>query len=161
MSTTVIAVQETITSFDVASVQQTTSFELAVTSVLSPISVTMYKIAPGFHFIAGETIGGQRVVAINPATSKLVLADSTNIAQMGYVVGLSSNSAFSGDVITVQDNQVITDSGWSWDITKANVFLGINGQMTQTAPTVGFLCQVAMVLNPTSLMFSIKQPILL
>lgn len=54
-------------------------------------------------------------------------------------------------------NGFVFDAGWSWDVAKP-IWLGTDGQLTQTAPTSGFVRVVALPVSATTLIFDGSKP---
>lgn len=79
---------------------------------------------------------------------------SNDTVQNAMVVGITANAANSGQVVTVKTSGILTDASWNW--TKGLVFLGTNGQLTQTPPTAGaILVYVGRALTATQLQIDI------
>ena len=112
----------------------------------------------GVVFIAGETLGGHRMVSLD-ADSKAVYADNTDPTHAGRVIGLTLGSAVVGTEVTVRSFGLVTEPSWSWDVTKPRLFLATTGQITQTPPTSGFVCVIGYVVSAAQLFITIQPSI--
>ena len=75
------------------------------------------------------------------------------------VAGVLVTSASSfGDVVVVRRRGVLVEAGWSW--TPGPVFVGDNGALTQVAPVSGWLLQIGIAVNATTLDINPEEPIL-
>lgn len=110
------------------------------------------------EFLADGAIGGHRVMS--PTTGGRVgYASSSNVADANTVLGISRGAALDGAILQVQNGGLMTESSWSWTVDQP-IFCGVNGVLTQTAPTVGFQLIVGVATSATSMAIGIRQPIL-
>lgn len=110
-----------------------------------------------FTLQAGEDLGANRVVYANGGQA--LYADRRQVTHLGRVVGLTTHSATAGQDIEVQAFDDMTLVSWSW--VPGSLWLGIEGRMTQTRPTDGFLLRVARALSPTVIAIDIDDGIIL
>lgn len=104
---------------------------------------------------AGQTISANRVLYDRAGlVYPLGQADAENIYA---ILGLSVSAGQSGAQISVQRSGTVTDSGWSW--AYGRVYLGSNGQLTQTPPSSGFSVLIGFAATATSINLSINDPI--
>ncbi len=104
---------------------------------------------------AGETISANRVLYDRAGlVYPLGQADAENIYA---ILGLSVSAGQTGAQISVQRSGTVTDSGWSW--AYGRVYLGANGQLTQTPPSSGFSVLIGFAATATSINLSINDPI--
>jgi hypothetical protein len=108
---------------------------------------------------ASASLSALRVVVLEEG-NELIYADSGTPGHAFKVVGLLPSAVAAGSTVQVLTDGAISDSNWNWD-TERPIFLGLNGQLTQTAPTTGFLLQVATATTPTQIDFEIQEAILL
>jgi hypothetical protein len=107
---------------------------------------------------ASVALSGHRAVkALTDGT--LAYVDNATSGDIGLCVGITITAASSGASINYQANGPIIYGGWSW--VEGPIFVGLNGQLTQTPPTSGFIQRVATALSATSLILSIGQAIAL
>ena len=108
---------------------------------------------------AGETLGGHRAVLLD-SSSQARYTDSSSVADAGRVVGLTTGSASAAAAVTIQISGDMTEPSWSWT-PGAILYLGANGQLTETAPSTGFIQAVAHAVTATKIILEIHQPIML
>lgn len=104
---------------------------------------------------AGENISALQVlVAVD---GEVFVASSDEPDDAGRLCGVAVTAASSGNSVDVRIFGELTDSGWSWS--PGPVYLGLNGALTQSVPTSGFIAQIGVALDSDSILISIKQPI--
>lgn len=104
-------------------------------------------------FTAGVNLSALRAVTTD-GSGNAVYA-STDSLSNAVVVGLTSTAAIAGSAVSVRTAGIINDAAWSW--TKGPVFLGINGALTQTAPTGGSIAvQIGRAITATKLQIDIE-----
>ena len=104
---------------------------------------------------AGQTISANRVLYDRAGlVYPLGQADGENIFA---ILGLAVSAGQTGAQISVQRSGTVTDSGWSWAFGR--VYLGANGQLTQTPPSSGFSVLIGFAATATSINLSINDPI--
>ena len=104
---------------------------------------------------AGQTISANRVLYDRGGlVYPLGQDDAENIFA---ILGLSVSAGQPGAQISVQRSGTMTDSGWTW--AYGRVYLGANGQLTQTPPTSGFSVLIGFAATATSINLSINDPI--
>jgi hypothetical protein len=105
--------------------------------------------------LAGAVLSGHRLVSYD-ATARMVYADSTTAEN---VVGLSLNAAAVNGAVTVAlSESEITHAGWSWT-PQQPLFLGANGNLSQTAPASGFSVRVGEAITATRIFLRIEPAI--
>jgi hypothetical protein len=92
---------------------------------------------------------------VTSVLSKLVHADNLNLAHETQVLGISLNSGMVLDTVSVLTTGSVTHALWNWT-PDIPLFLGTDGQMTETRPATGFLLQVAHTISPTEIWVDIK-----
>jgi hypothetical protein len=108
--------------------------------------------------IASGAIGGGRVVRI--IWDRYVgYVSSDDITQATTVLGITTGAAAHEDQVYAQYMGEIVDSGWNW--VPGPVYCGINGVITQTVPTTGFILMLGTAINSTTIVINIKQPLIL
>ena len=101
---------------------------------------------------ASVDLNGHRAVAVSGAG--LVYADSSNQAHIGLVIGITTGAVLAGQSVNVLTAGEVTEPTWSWSL--GNVYVGVNGLLTQTAPTVGFIQIIGIATSPTTLLVAPK-----
>lgn len=111
-------------------------------------------------FVAGEAIGGNRVVIIGD-DGKIYTADYMNQTHFSRIVGLTTGAISSGASGNVQTFGVMTEPTWTWIMGKP-ILLGPNGVPTQTAPVAdGFLVVIGYPQSATKLSINVSLPVAL
>lgn len=112
--------------------------------------------------VASVALGGHRIVLFN-ASEELIYADNTTSAHAHRVLGMTTGAASQGQSASVIRQGDLTEPTWNW--TPDNpVFLGANGQVTQTPPTApvaAFSLVVGFPVSATRMYVSIRDPITL
>ncbi len=106
---------------------------------------------------AGESLGGHRIVrAYNE--DKVLYASNSDLSQLHNILGLTTGAASIGsDVAVLVSGEIIEPS---WNFTQDQyVYLGLNGQLTQTPPSSGFLLVVGTAIAPTVVFVKIGAPV--
>jgi hypothetical protein len=104
-----------------------------------------------------EILSGQRFVVLD--NNNAIYADSTITDHAHRVIGITMGAGNAGTV-RVQTRGIFEEVLWSWELEKP-IFLSINGQLTQIAPTTGFILCVGFPITPTKIFIEIQQPLIL
>ncbi len=108
------------------------------------------------RIILGEGVASLKVLR-GHTNNKAYKANSNNTNER--IIGVSKVSGVVDEEIKYYTNgATLTNSGWTWDITLP-IYTNASGDLTQTAPTVGVVQQVAEPISSTKLMINIQQPI--
>lgn len=103
--------------------------------------------------VASVPMSGHRMVAPIDA-NQVVYADCSTLLNRINTLGLSLNAASPGGTVDVQRLGEVQHSGWAW--TPGAVFLGQDGNLTQTVPPGAlFSLIVGFALDPTTLFIDI------
>lgn len=109
------------------------------------------------NLIAGQALSALRVVRMVDGSA--VYANSSDASQAGQAVGVTTQAAASGAVVSVRRDGRMSDSSWNW--TYGNpVYFNSTGALTQTPPSTGFVQVVGFPLGTTELIVGFEQPIL-
>jgi hypothetical protein len=108
---------------------------------------------------AGEILSALKCVYSNsPNTVSLA---NNNIAFLNAnVFGLTITAAQANESTQVQTYGILRDSSFNW-IAGAQLYLGTNGNLTDTAPLSGFRTLVATSQGAGSIFINIQEPIIL
>lgn len=109
----------------------------------------LYYSGPAVEHIAGETLSGHRVVVI--VDNEAFYADNTNPDHLHLVRGITVASALLGETTCIQISGPLVEPSWTWT-PKLPLYLSTNGTLTQSAPSSGFLKQIAVADTPTRIM---------
>jgi hypothetical protein len=97
--------------------------------------------------------------AFSAVTSAGALANSSNLAHYGKVVGLNALAATLGFVVAVRQIGELTNGAWSWSIGDV-IFL--NGTtLSKVPPSTGFVQQLGVARSATTIVIEMYPPILL
>lgn len=127
----------------------------AVFCVVVPKS-TPSPVQEKLVLIAGRNISGHRV--IKAADGKADYASSTVFDDANKVLGISAGAALAGSEATIKTSGVMTETSWNWNV-NLPVFNGVDGLLTQSSPSVGYSLVVGIPISPTTILVSVKQPI--
>lgn len=111
-----------------------------------------------FYLKASRTLDKHRV--LKTADDGADYASSNVPADAFKVAGISAEAASQGQLVRIQTTGELTDSGWNWEVGQP-VFNGIDGNLTQENPSVGYSLIVGIAIKPSSILISMKQPIIL
>jgi hypothetical protein len=106
--------------------------------------------------VAATSLSALRVVTLDDS-GQLIYADSGNLNHAFALIGILPAAVGLGNSIAVLTDGSLSDTNWNWN-PRVPIFLGSNGQLTQTVPSSGFLVQVARAIAPTLIDFEIQQP---
>ena len=106
--------------------------------------------------VAGEDLSGHRAVVL--VSNIAYYADSTDVSHALKVSGITTGAALTSATATIQVNGELTEPSWSWS--DGPIFIGINGQLTQTVPSSGFILEVAKAITSTKILINIKRPLM-
>lgn len=109
-----------------------------------------------FAIVAGAVVSEYQVAVSIGGLA--YTASASNLGHFGCVAGLFAQTSSSGAAAAVQYSGEIANAGWSF--APGVVFVGAAGQVTQTPPSVGFLQVVGTVMNPTTILIDVHEPIL-
>lgn len=105
---------------------------------------------------AGQDLSGHRAVRV--AGEEAFYASADTQVHAGRVVGITTGAALTGADATIQVGGEMTELSWSWS--DGPIFLGLDGQLTQTPPTAGFVQQVATAITSTRILIDVRPPLL-
>ena len=112
----------------------------------------LVPISDDVSLTAGVSLSALRAVTSN-SSGQAVYASNDTLAN-AQVIGITSNAASAGAGVTIKTSGILTDSNWAW--TKGTVYLGTNGQLTQTSPSGGaIVVHVGRALTATTLQIDI------
>jgi hypothetical protein len=102
---------------------------------------------------ADVTLSAYKVVYAT-AGDGAAYADSSVPAHGPFVLGITSHAASMGTIVQIIQSGEVEEATWSWT-PNLPIFCGSNGTLTQTAPTSGWLRQIAYATSPTSVIVDI------
>jgi len=108
---------------------------------------------PIVEIAAGTNLNGHRAIAaVNGAG---VHADKTNPAHRGLTRGISTGAVVEDDIARLQTYGPMREPSWSWT-PGLPIYVGSAGALTQTAPTSGWLQQIAVADSPTQIFIDLQ-----
>ena len=111
-----------------------------------------------FPGTSAGALQGLRVVALS-ASDQLIHPDRSVAADGLRILGLALTAASApGQAVTVRRRGAVTEAAWAWD--EGPVYVGDGGELTQTVPPSGWLCQIGVAINATTVDID-PQPIIL
>jgi len=111
--------------------------------------------------LTGETLGGHRLMTIDPVTGGVVYADCTTLSHAGLPIGLTTAATEAGAVSSMQVAGEVTEVSWAWTPGQ-ELFLGENGMLTSYANLpagCAFDRRVAIARTATIIVLEILVPI--
>ncbi|UCP00108.1 hypothetical protein LF844_09930 [Metapseudomonas lalkuanensis] len=105
--------------------------------------------------LAGEVVSALRV--LYELDGEVFALDYRDAAHIDLLLGVSLTAAEAGQLLNVQRTGVIEDGGWSWQ--PGRIWLGIDGQLTQTSPVDGFDVLLGAAVSATRITLNIQDPI--
>lgn len=109
---------------------------------------------------AGRTtpvaLSGHRLV-VPESGGTVTVADYRDLSSLSKPVWLTTGAATAGAAVPLLAFGMLVEPSWAW--TQGPLFVGIDGLLTQTAPTTGYVRQVATAMDPTTVWFD-PQPAL-
>lgn len=119
---------------------------------LDIVSGGLVPVADELSLVAGVNISALRAITTDGSGQAVYASNDT--LDNAQVIGITTVAATAGNNVTIKTSGIITDASWSW--TKGAVYLGTNGQLTQTAPTGGaIIVHVGKALTATKLQVDI------
>jgi hypothetical protein len=110
----------------------------------------------------GEDIGGNRVVIINE-DGLVYYAYNTLISHLSRTIGITTHAAAKGEIIEIQIFGEMVFNGWAWETFK-NIYLSVNGLLTQDVPALPdsyYLQILGFPTSLTSMIIRVREPIIL
>lgn len=109
---------------------------------------------------AAGGVSGHRVV-IYDSSGNVTAADNTNLAHAAAISGISLDAGSIGDPIAVADSGEVDEPSWSWTPQRELFLNGTTGQISHTAPTVGFCVSVGFAVTATRMRVRIGKAVIL
>lgn len=107
---------------------------------------------------ATSPIGGNRAVR-GDGLGSVAYADSSDVTHIGKCIGITMNAASIGETLEIAISSEITEPSWNWAI--GPIYLGVNGLLTQTVPSTGFVQRIGTAVSATRVVVLVHQPILI
>jgi hypothetical protein len=148
--------------------QESTKIEAVVTQVDNTTTVVAGQPGPQgvagdsinyINILAGQDLSGHRVVSSN-STGYVIYADKDIPDTGNKVLGITTGAVINGNIAEVQLVGVLEEPSWNWNSTDP-IFIGNNGQLTQIAPSTGYLYIVGFPMSTTKIFIDKQPPIVL
>jgi hypothetical protein len=150
MSTTINVRRDDLT-IDVVHLEPTIDL-ISRTVTLNVESGGLVPLTADVSLTTGAFLSALRAVT-SDANGDAVYASNDTLAN-AQVIGITETAASSGASVAIRTSGLMTDPSWSWS--KGTIYLGTNGQLTQTAPSGGaFVVHVARALTATTIQIDI------
>ena len=107
---------------------------------------------------ASGAISGHKAICNNGGSA--VYADSTDPSTAHTLVGVSYNAAADGDTVSIVTVGPVTEVSWSWT-PQQPIYIGTGGNLTQTAPTSGYIRRIGFAETATTVFVQPSQPLFL
>ena len=108
-------------------------------------------------FTAGATMSALRFVRAQ-TDGTITVVSSSNQSDAGTALGMTVQSSVYGGQVNVVLSGEASDPSWNWDV-DLPIFVGVNGEPTQTPPISGFSQVVAIPEGTQKLKVSIQQAV--
>lgn len=122
-----------------------------ITEALQPYDDELQMV----QLTAAENISALK--AVRKSGASIVLARWPE-AESRTPVGVTTTAATTGNPVMVRPFGEITDVSWSWTV-GLPVMLGVDGSLTQVAPSSDFIVVIGMATGTTTLFVNIQPPV--
>lgn len=104
---------------------------------------------------AGSSLSA--LIAVYELDGLVCALSADDAVHIDLLLGITLTAAQAGEPVNVQRLGAIEDSGWNW--VPGRVYLGANGALTQTPPTIGFDLLIGSATSPTRITLNLQDPI--
>lgn len=111
--------------------------------------------ALGILLASGSPLSGHRAVVMVPGIG-MRYADPLSDDDAGAQVGLLLQATSPGNVGNVQFSGLVEEPSWNWNY--GPIFLGLNGVLTQTPISHGWILVIARAIAPTKIIIDPETP---
>ena len=109
------------------------------------------------QYVAAGPISSGRAVSVD-ANQRVGYPDRSLVDDALRVAGVLVTSASAlGDAAVVRRRGVMVEAGWAWS--PGPVYVGDSGLLTQSVPASGWLLQIGLAVNATTLDINPEEPI--
>jgi hypothetical protein len=111
--------------------------------------------ALGVLLVSGGPLSGHRAVVLVPGVG-MRYADPLSDDDAGAQVGLLLQATSPGNVGNVQFSGLVEEPTWTWN--NGPIFLGLNGVLTQTPISHGWILVIARAIGTTKIIIDPETP---
>lgn len=101
---------------------------------------------------ASGAISGHRAIISNGTNARY--PDISVSTDGDLILGVSTNSASSGQTVSVRTSGEITEPSWNWN--PGPVFAGDQGVLSQSVPSGAWIRQIGIAVAPTKLIVDLR-----
>ena len=109
-----------------------------------------------FRTVAGEDL--ERLRIVRSTGDKTYYADAEIEAHAGHVLGVTDETNTQGLGVDVIVSGTMREVAWNWG--DGPIYLGSNGNLTQSPSATGFIIQIGVAISDTEMFVNVQQPIL-
>lgn len=142
----------------VASIRMVSTSDQLIQAASGGAIVSSDKYLMSDAYTAASALSAYRIV--KREGSQIQYASSAVTGDAFKILGLLISPIASGSSGAAVVEGFLSNEAWNWT-TGDPIFLGTDGTLTQTAPSSGFICQVATPIAPTEISLDIQPPIFL
>lgn len=106
-----------------------------------------------------SVVAGDTIAQFDPSTITGRLADSSNTAYYGKVIGIAKTGMAIGFASSIVVAGLVTNAAWSWT-PGATIFLN-GASLSQTAPSTGFIQEMGIAKSSDTMYVDLSVPVLL
>jgi hypothetical protein len=97
--------------------------------------------------VAAVPIGGHK--AVRAVVGGVAPASASDVSQANTIIGITRGAAGVGALADIAFGGEVEEPTWAWSL--GPIYLGENGTLTQTPPSVGFVQRLGTALSPTKI----------
>lgn len=109
--------------------------------------------------VAETALGGLRLVANGTQFGKVAYANNTDQTHKLNIVGVTQIAVLVDESVPIVTEGYMQDPSWNW--VRGPLYVGLNGLMTQTPPTSGFIKIVGTAVDTDKIQLHLKNSITL
>lgn len=110
-------------------------------------------------FTAGEDLSAMRVVFMDEDAPDVLRASHDDFVK-SQALGITLHAAMAGQPVEVLQFGILQDATLMFEA-RALLFVGLNGVITETAPSTGYLCRIGKQIYPGTILVEIETVIAL
>ena len=114
----------------------------------------------GVEYVAvnsAQALSGHKAVRLS-ATGAVYASNDDDLNSLSICIGITQGSSILNAISNIQTAGSMIELGWNWDI-NLPLYLGTNGNLTQTPPVTGYTKEIATVISTTEILIRIQTSI--